>query len=383
MKGTAAAVTMQRPRRVDCPLFAVSCNLLTALQNMRVVFSDSEPDDFNEPIIDPSSTMQNSNHRDSNTEPSFGVPPSEPSFGGASKNFNANHPYDVSDSSDDVIGDASGKSNFDISSFASNERNFRHHNPIAWSHSGSPSPIEGSMKVTKRKAATVGIDPHKRTSPLPQLSPKSNQSRTDDKFQGKRQRLTRRHGQSNVSYDMKHHPMDDVLRPRYSAKRRAQCKQAESSESDDEIPQNGVMSEPAVSPIPHCRRSSRKIHQSDTPIYSAKWHPLDRMLRENACSTTDSKRDSHSKSNRKKLGDFSASSKDKEDFMTINSNFRLDQDADGAIGFRGTAPISKDRRRSARVSSSKDALPNYDMKYDYSMCRMSITRLTNFRPDIM
>ena len=321
---------------------------------MRVVFSDSESDDFNEPITDPSSTMQNSNHSSSNTEPSFGG--------------------------------AFGKSNCDIPSFASNERSFRHHNPITWPRSGSPSPIEGPMKATKRKAATVGIGPHKRTSHLPQLSPESNLSRTDDKCQRKRQRLTRKHGQSNMSYDMKYHPMDDVLRPRYSAKRRAQWKQAESSDSDDEIPQNGVnnaSSEPAVSPIPHCRRSSRKIHQGEKPIYSAKWHPLDRMLRENAFSTTDSKRDGRSKSNGKKLGDFSASSKDKEDFMTVNFNFRSDRDADGAIGIRGTGPISKDRRRSARVSSSKDALPNYDMKYDYSMCKMSTTRLTNFRPDIM
>ena len=270
-------------------------------------------------------------------------------------------------------------------SFASNERNFRHHNPITWSHSGSPSPIEGPMKVTKRKAATVDIGPHKRTLPWPQLSPEPNRSRTDDKCQGKRQHLTRKHGQINVSYDMKHHPMDDVLRPRYSAKRRAQWKQAESSDSDGEIPQNGVdkaSSEPAISPIPHCRRSSRKIHQGETPIYSAKWHPLDQMLRENACSTTDSKRDGHSKSNRKKLGDSSAS-KHEEDFMTVNSNFHPDRDADGAIGFRGTGPIRPDQRRSTRVSSSKGPLPNYDMKYDYSICRMSITRLTNLRPDIM
>ena len=313
---------------------------------MRVVFSDSEPDDFKEPITDPSSIMQNSNHFGSDTEPGLG---------GASKNFNADSPCDVSDSSDDVIGDTFGKSNREIPTFASNEPNFRHHNPITW-------------------------------SPLPHLSPESNLSRTDDNCQEKRQRLTRKHGQSSVSYDMKHHPMDDVLRPRYSAKRRAQWKQAESSHSDDEISQNGVnnaSSKPAVSPIPHCRRSSRKIHLDEKPIYSAKWHPLDRMLRENACSTTDSKGDGHSNSNRKKLGDFSASSKDQEDFMTVNSNFRLDRDADGAIGFRGTGPISKDRRRSARVSSSKDALPNYDMKYDYSMCRMFITRLTSLRPDIM
>ena len=369
---------MKRPRKVgghlansNLRLLLVSSNLLTTLQNIRIVLSDSEPEDFNEPTTDAKSTMQNSNHPGSNTESSFG---------GASKDFNAEHPYDISNSSDDVIGDASGKSDCDIPSFASNERKFRHRNSITWSGSESPGPIGGSMKATKRKADTAGMGPHKRTSPLPQISSESDLSKTDDQCKGKRQRLTRNHGQSNVNYDMKHHPMDDVLRPKYSAKRRAQGNQEESSDSDDE---NNASSQPAVSPIPRYRRSSRKIHQSKAPIYSAKWHPLDQMLRENAYSIRDSESDGHSKSSRRKLGSSSPSSKDKEDFVTVNSDFRLNQFADRAIRFRRTAPIRPDRRRSARVSSSKDALPNYDMKYDYSICRTSITRLTNFRPDIM
>ena len=341
---------------------------------MRVVFSDSESDDFTEPITDPSSTMQSSNHLGSNTEPGFG---------GASKKFNAEHPWNISNSSDGFIGDASDESGCDTPSFASNKRNFGHRNSITC---GSPSPIGGSRKATKTKVATVAIGPHKGPSPLLQRSPESNLSKIDDQRLGKRRRLTRKHGQSNVSYDMKHHPMDDVLRPKYSAKRRTRGKQAESSDSADEILQDGAnntSSVPAVSPIPHCRRSSRKIHQGETPIYSAKWHPLDKMLRENACSISDFKRDDHSKSSRNKVGDSSASSKDKDDFVTVNPDFRLDRDADRAIGFRGTASNGPDRRRSARVSSSKGALPNYDMKYDKLICTISITRLTNFGPDIM
>ena len=178
---------------------------------------------------------------------------------------------------------------------------------------------------------------------------------------------------------MKHHPMDDILRPKYSAKRRARGKQAEYSDSADQDGANNASSAPAVSPIPHCRRSSRKIHQGETPIYSAKWHPLDHMLRENACSISDTKRDDHSKSSRNQLGDSSASSKDKEDFVTVKPDFRLNRDTDRAIGFHGTASIGPNSRRSARVSSSKDALPNYDMKYGNLICRISITRLTNFR----
>ena len=328
---------------------------------MRVVFSDSEPDDLNEPNNELNSTMQNSNHPGSNTEPSSSC---------ASKNFNAEHPWNVSDSSDDFIIDASNKSDCDTPSFASNKRKFGHRN----------------SKATKIKVATAAIGPHKGTSPLLQLSPHSNLSNTDDKCQEKRQRLRSRHGQSSVSYDMKHHPMDDVLRPKYSAKRRAQGKEAESSDGDDGILQDGAdnaSSVPAVSPIPRCRRSSRKIYPGKTPIYSAKWHPLDQMLREDACSTSDSKRDDHSKNSRNKVGDSSASSKDKDDFVTVNPDFRLDRNADRAIGFRGTASIGQDRRRSLRVSSSKDALPNYDMKYDNLICRISITRLTNFGPDIM
>ena len=332
---------------------------------MRVVFSDSESDDFTEPITDPSSTLQSSNHLGSNTEPSLG---------GASKDFNPDHPCDVSNSSDDFIGDASDESSCDTPNFASNKRNFGHRNSITC---GSPSPIGGSMKATKI---------NKGTSPLLQRSPESNLPKIDDKWKGKRQRLTRKHGQSIVSYDMKHHPMDDVLRPKYSAKRRARGKQAESSDDDEDILQDGAnnaSSVPAVSSIPRCRRSSRKIDRGKTPIYSAKWHPLDQMLRENARSIRDSKRNDHRKSSRNELGDSSASSKDKEDFVTVEPDFHLDRDADRAIGFPGTASIGPTRRRSARGSSSKEALPNYDMKYDDLICRISITRLTNFGPDIM
>ena len=50
----------------------------------------------------------------------------------------------------------------------------------------------------------------------------------------KSQRLTGGHGGRTVVYDMKHYPMDDFLRPGYSAKRRANVKQIPKLQSDND-----------------------------------------------------------------------------------------------------------------------------------------------------
>lgn len=333
------------------------------MQNRRVVLSDSEPDlndDSDKSTADASATKGSPNHLVSNTKPSIGD---------VFNNFNDDDPGDASDSSnDDDLGDTSGKSDDDIPSATPSNRDSGHRNPPVRSDNYTPSPIGGSKKV-KRKADMVGIDLHNIIFPSPRAFNRSDLSRNADERPEKHQRLTRGDGRSTVSYDMKHHPMDDVLGPRYSARRRANGKQApgESSDSDERINEDDTSDAPSgslTSPNARRRRSSRKLHQSETPIYSAKWHPLDQMLRDNASSATVSGKDDHSKKSRKKSGDSSTTLKDDHGSMTVSPDLGPDQDVDraSALGF-GTAPISPDRRRSTRVSSYKDAPPNYDMKY--------------------
>ncbi len=161
---------------------------------------------------------------------------------------------------------------------------------------------------------------------------------------------------------MKHHPVDEILRPKYSAKRRGIVEQV-SEESSDSDGEDDAPSGRVATPVPRRRRSSRRIHQSERPIYSAKWHPLDQMLKENSSSTRVSKRGDYSIGNRKSI-ESSSTLKDEEISITVQSDLDLDGDADRAsISGGRPAPINSNQRRSARVSSSKDAPPNYDMKY--------------------
>ena len=156
---------------------------------------------------------------------------------------------------------------------------------------------------------------------------------------------------------MKLHPMDDILRPIYSAKRRRIRKEMskESSDGDREIEEDDNNNSPSGELALNFsrRRSSRNIHQSEKPIYSAKWHPLDQMLKKNPSSTV-AKKDEWSKRIRKESVESSSTLKDQEDPTAVNFTFALDEDAE--------VPSSLPQRRSARVSSSKHTPPNYDMK---------------------
>ena len=204
-----------------------------------------------------------------------------------------------------------------------------------------------------------GFELHSTTPPPPQAANDSNQLRADREPPEKRQRLTRGDGRKVVSYDMKLHPMDDILRPTYSAKRRGIKKEVsrESSNGDGAIEEDDKGNSPSgevVAPNVSRRRSSRNFHQSEKPIYSAKWHPLDQMLKKNAHSSTFAKKDDGSKRIRKESMDSSSTLKDQEDPTAVKFTFALDEDAE--------MPSSLCRRRSARVSSSKHTPPNYDMK---------------------
>lgn len=299
------------------------------INNVPVVISDSEPDlddDSDEFTDDANATERIPSHLGSNTQPSKS--------------------------------DASSKSNDDLPSAVFGNRDPSYRNPAILLGNNTPSPIERS-NIVKQKVERWGVDPHNIISPSPRDSNESMSSQDDRERPEKRQRLTRGSGRNTVNYDMKHHPMDDILRPKYSAKRRANEKQVpeDSSDSDEGIEDdtNNASSKKVARSTSHRRRSSRNIHQKKTPIYSAKWHPLDQILRDDASSKSVSKNDGHHETI-KKTSDASS---------TVNSDLEPDQDAaDNAseLGV-GPAPISSDdRRRSTRISS-KDTPPNYDMKY--------------------
>ena len=318
------------------------------LQNRRVVLSDSDNSD--ESTDDANVTKRSPSPLGLNTNPSVGDP--------------------SNNSSGNDIRDISGKSDEEKPSAVSKQRDPIHRDSSIHLDTDTQIPISSSHTV-KRKADKWDIHPHNIMSPSPQAFNELNSPRGHCESPQKRLRVTRGHGQRNVNYDMKHHPMDDILRPKYSAKRRRNGLKV-----PDEDNSNNTTSERATSPKPYRPRSSRNIHRSEMPIYSAKWHPLDQILEENYSSTSISNKDDHSKEIRKTSNSSSSTLEDDEDSVTINSDLNPNQDADIASGFEGEATsISPERRRSARVSSYKDAPPNYDMKYGDVICKKSTLRL--------
>ena len=317
---------------------------------MRIVLSDSEPnlDDGSDESTDLANTTKRCpSHLGSGTKP-------------GSSDTSSNFSYD------DIHG-ASGESHDDTPSVTSN-RDPSRRNATTRSDNAAPSQIGGS-KTVKRKADMGGIDPHNIINPSPRAPNESDRSQSDNGRPRKSQRLMRGYGESTVSYDTKHHPMDDILWPKYSAKSRGNRKQVaeESSDSDGEIGKDIAVEAPSkkmTSPNPHCRRSSRGIHLSKRPIYSAKWHPLDQMLKDNASSTRVSKGGDRSRSVCKS-SESSSTLKDEEESFTISFD-DPNHDGDEASELEGRiTPISPSQRRSARVSSSRNGPPNYDMKYGH------------------
>ena len=240
----------------------------------------------------------------------------------------------------------------------------------------------GRSKAVKRKADTRGFNPHSIVTSALQVSSGSDLSMNDDERRRKSQRLTRGHGGRTVDYDMKHHPMDDFLRPGYSAKRRGNVKQISEVQSDNDEEMSDEKENEALSKLvtqsdSHRRRSSRNLHLNEQPIYSAKWHPLDEMLKDNASEKRFEGWD-HSKITRKSRESSSALNAG-EDSITITSDTEPDQDAAMISELKGRiARNSPGQRRSARISSSKDGPRNYDMKYGGIIHLQFTLRLTAF-----
>ena len=333
--------------------------IVHALQNKRVVLSDTDTDlDYNsdESIDHANTTKLYLSHLSSKTNAGTG---------------------DTSDDSrNEGLHGVSGDFDKDTPSATSKIRDPSCHNATTRSDNDTSSKILG-LKTFKRKAGIGGIGTHNIITP----SPRAPQN--DDEGPTKCRRLMRGHGRSTVSYDMKHHPMDDILRPKHPAKRRGKGNQVSEESSDgagecSEDDKNEASSKKETSPDPHRRRSSRNVHQSGRPIYSVKWHPLDQMLKDNLSSTRVSKKDRLSRDTHKSSSSPSTIM-DEKDSVIVSSDLDPDQYADRASELEGrTAPLCPNQRRSARVSSSKDGPPNYDMKYGDPIRTLSTSRLIIF-----
>lgn len=318
------------------------------LQNRSIVTSDSESDldnDSDEFTDNANATTQCPSHLSSKTK-----------RGTSNASDNSNY---------DNLHGASSESNDDTLSAMTTTKNSSCRNATPRSGNTAPSQIEG-LKTIKRKADMGGIDPHNIISPF-RAPNESDPSYSDHERPRKLQRLTRGNGVSTVSYDMKHHPMDDILRPKYSAKRRGNQRQVaeESSDSNEETSEDNEIGAPSkiTSPNPDHRRSSRSVHRSNRPNYSAKWHPMDQMLKENSSSTRGLKGGDRNSKISKSI-ESSPTLKGDENSSTINFDLHPSCDGDKASELEGSIiPTSPGQRRSARVSSSKNGPPNYDMKY--------------------
>ena len=354
------------------------------MQNRRVIIPDTESDlddDSDELIDNANLTKQSSSHSSSNIKPSIDVVSgvvsdavsensSDDNLGNASSKSNddntsdddlddapgtSNHGFPSATSnktksfSDDDLGDAFKESSSGTSSTTANMRELSNGNAIIRSKIHTLSSFE-RPKTVKRKADVF--------DPRQTVSKQSIWSENNGERPEQRQRTRGK----KVNYDMKHHPMDDVLRPKYSAKRRANgLKPSKNSsdfdaESDEDVTTDSVGGKVIQSLSP--RRSSRKINQSATPIYSGKWHPLDQMLKDNATSASKSSK-SHKSSNTSL-----STLKDEEDSNIVHADLESDQDVARVPDlWDETASIQPDIRRSARVSVSQKNPPNYDMKY--------------------
>lgn len=173
-----------------------------------------------------------------------------------------------------------------------------HENTIPINSSTFTSPIPAKASNGKANADIVlrNIMP---TPARSSGSPKTSGNVKDVSPSPKRQRITRADslGHRQVDYDMKYHPMDEVLRPNAAAKRRAYdhlpqqlSDDNESQGSSDEgsdlhipkIVQNPITDQ-ETTPVRH--RTTRAETLGEKPVdYDMKHHPMDDILRPKAAA---------------------------------------------------------------------------------------------------
>ncbi len=176
--------------------------------------------------------------------------------------------------------------------------------PRAYGHavstepSATPSPIPVKALNTRPKR-DLGLDNIVSTPARGSKSPKTPDGAEGASPSIKRQRMTRADslGHKHVDYDMKHHPMDDVLRPKAAAKRRAydqppqqasnnngnEGSPDEDSDLDVPKPSHRRITDPPTTPERH--RITRAATLGEKAVdYDMKHHPMDDVLRPKAAA---------------------------------------------------------------------------------------------------
>lgn len=201
---------------------------------------------------------------------------------------------------------------------------------------------------------------------------------TDSSPSLKRQRSLRG-AQKPVNYDMKHHPMDDIMRPKAAAKRRtndhkigegfiisrstskSKSKDSDANADDDSTPLSKLANGNNL--FPDRRRSSRISLQSErTPNCKMRHHPIDDALRPK--TAVNSKANRGKESTESELESFIPGAND-------NRSPSADDESenDNIVNAVSTAkqaakfPPDPNRRRSGRTTISADQVLNYDVKH--------------------
>ena len=193
-------------------------------------------------------------------------------------------------------------------------------------------------------------------------SPKTLEGNGDASPSFKRQRITRADtgNHKRVNYDMKHHPMDDVLRPRAAAKRRSYDQTFSDDRHEPILVKNpttemskligGLVDQAMITPEP--RRVIRAETLRGKVIdYDTQHHPLDNILRLTAAA-------------KKRSYDQPFNQAPDDDDMDRSPNEYLDLGIfmSRSLPIKNHTPVIEDRRVT-RAETLGGKPIDYDMKY--------------------
>ena len=236
------------------------------------------------------------------------------------------------------------------------------------SATSSNAASEHNPPSTSKTNSTVNMDFDNIicTRVLGSNSPKSPGSHEDTSPMAKRQRITRADisGRKRIDYDMKYHPMDDVLRPKAAAKRRS-CDQPPQQLPNEGRNGKGAVEDPGFEGskltnqsdnqamiIPKYRRITRAETLGEKSVdYDMKYHPMDDVLRPKAAA----KRRSCDQQPH-----YAADDKNQE---SADEDLNLDTSTSTDPLFNNRMMITPQRHRVTRAETLGGKAVDYDMKY--------------------
>lgn len=169
-------------------------------------------------------------------------------------------------------------------------------------HSESGPTAPGKKKSSSKKGPPSKVFlnslPTHQTSKNPEACDVLDSSRPN------RQRTTRGRGSIPVDYDMKHHPLDDIMWPKTAARRKTNTAKTKAGSDNSDFPiedvrqfiqdsgtrdedeeriqsTHGLLGESSMVDSGQ-RRSSCRLSQSEAPNYNMKHHPMDDIIHQDS-----------------------------------------------------------------------------------------------------